>query len=78
MASQKDVEKLSYEQAFMELQTIVNLLDEGQQPLEDTLRIFERGQALARHCEQLLNQAQLKVQKISEKPDPDAGGKNVG
>ncbi len=78
MASQKDVEKLSYEQAFEELQTIVNLLDEGQQPLEDTLRIFERGQALALHCEKLLNQAQLKVQKISEKSDPDAGGKNVG
>lgn len=74
MAQQKDVEKLSYEQAFQELQNIVNLLDEGQQPLEETLRLFERGQSLARHCEQLLSQSQLKVQKISGEIIPDTGG----
>ena len=77
MVLQKDVQKLSYEQAFQELQNIINLLDEGQQPLEETLKIFERGQALAHHCEQLLSQAQLKVQKIAGDSDLDTGGKDA-
>jgi exodeoxyribonuclease VII small subunit len=71
MTVQKDVEKLSYEQAYEELQTIVNLLDEGRQSLEDTLKLFERGQALARRCESLLNQAQKKMRLITEDTDKD-------
>ncbi|MGA9397389.1 MAG: exodeoxyribonuclease VII small subunit [Anaerolineaceae bacterium] len=77
MPLQKDVEKLSYEQAFQELQNIVNLLDEGQQPLEETLKLFERGQALARQCEQLLGQAQLKVQQVTGEAESDTGGKDA-
>jgi len=77
MPLQKDVEKLSYEQAFQELQNIVNLLDEGQQPLEETLKLFGRGQALARQCEQLLSQAQLKVQQVTGETESDTGGKAV-
>ena len=75
MTVQKDVEKLTYEQAYEELQAIVNLLDEGRQSLEDTIKLFERGQALARRCESLLNQAQKKMRMISEdtnKDDKDA------
>ena len=77
MQQQKDVEKLSYEQAFQELQNIVTVLDEGQQPLEETLKLFERGQALARQCERLLNQAQLKVQQVTGETPSDKGGKDV-
>jgi exodeoxyribonuclease VII small subunit len=75
MTVQKDVEKLTYEQAYEELQAIVNLLDEGRQSLEDTIKLFERGQALARRCENLLNQAQKKMRLITEdinKDDVDA------
>jgi exodeoxyribonuclease VII small subunit len=75
MPAQKEVVKLTYEQAYQELQSIVNLLDEGRQSLEDTLKLFERGQALARHCENLLNQAQLKVRQVTgdeDKEDKDA------
>jgi exodeoxyribonuclease VII small subunit len=71
MPVQKEVEKLSYEQAYQELQSIVNLLDEGRQPLEDTLKLFERGQALARHCENLLNKAQLKVRQVTRTADTE-------
>jgi exodeoxyribonuclease VII small subunit len=71
MTVQKEVDKLTYEQAYQELQGIVNLLDEGQQSLEDTLKLFERGQALARRCESLLNQAQLKVRQVTEVSDKD-------
>lgn len=75
MTVQKDVEKLTYEQAYEELQAIVNLLDEGRQSLEDTIKLFERGQALAHRCENLLNQAQKKIRLITEdtnKDDKDA------
>lgn len=71
MTIQKEVEKLTYEQAYQELQGIVNLLDEGQQSLEDTIKLFERGQALAHRCESLLNQAQKKMRLITEDTDKD-------
>jgi exodeoxyribonuclease VII small subunit len=66
MSVPKEVGKLTYEQAFQELQNIVALLDEGRQSLQDTLKLFERGQALARHCESLLTQAQLVMRQVSE------------
>jgi exodeoxyribonuclease VII small subunit len=65
MPGKKEVEKLTYEEAYQELQGIVDLLDEGRQPLGDTLILFERGQALARHCENLLNQAQVKMREVT-------------
>ena len=78
MPQPKDVDKLSYEQAFEELQNIVTVLDEGQQPLEDTIKLFERGQILAHHCEHLLNQAQLKVQQVAGERISDPEGENAG
>ena len=71
MTVQKDVEKLSYEQAYEELQSIVDLLDEGKQSLEDTIKLFERGQALAGRCEGLLSQAQKKLRQLSKDADKD-------
>lgn len=58
-------EKYSYEQAFSELEQIVQALEANQYPLEQAILLFERGQALARRCAGLLDQAELKVQKIS-------------
>jgi exodeoxyribonuclease VII small subunit len=71
MTVQKDVEKLSYEQAYEELQSIVNLLDEGRQSLEETIKLFERGQALAGRCESLLSQAQMKLRELTKEADKD-------
>jgi exodeoxyribonuclease VII small subunit len=65
MPQLKEVEKLTYEQAYQELQSIVSLLDEGCQSLDKNLKLFERGQALAQHCEKLLNQAQLKIREVA-------------
>ena len=63
--------QLPYEQAFQELQGVVNLLDEGRQSLEETIKLFERGQALARRCESLLYQAQMKMRLVTEDADKD-------
>jgi exodeoxyribonuclease VII small subunit len=61
----KSIEKLSYEEAYQELEGIVSALESGEQPLEATLALFERGQRLAKRCAELLEQADLKVRKLS-------------
>jgi exodeoxyribonuclease VII small subunit len=62
--SEKSVEDLSYEEALAELEGIVSVLEDEQNPLEESMKLFERGQALAAHCSVLLEAAQLKVQKL--------------
>jgi exodeoxyribonuclease VII small subunit len=61
----KPIEKLTYEDAFAELEEIVAELESGEQPLEEALSLFERGQKLSKHCSELLAKAELKVQELS-------------
>jgi len=63
--SSKPVEELSYELALSELERIVTALEGEQNPLEEALSLFERGQALIKHCEALLDQAELKVKQLT-------------
>ena len=63
-STQKAVEELTYEEALVELEGIVEMLESEQNPLEDSMKLFERGQALAAHCGAYLESAQLKVQKL--------------
>ncbi len=62
--SEKTVEELTYEEALTELEAIVASLEDEQNSLEDSMKLFERGQALTAHCSVLLESAQLKVQKL--------------
>lgn len=64
------VESLSYEQAFQELEEVVSALEAGQPNLEDALALFERGQALAKRCANLLDAAEVRVKRLSES-EPD-------
>ena len=59
------VEELTYEQALAELESIVAALESGDHALESALAYYERGQALARYCARLLEQAELKIQSLS-------------
>jgi len=61
----KKVEDLSYEEALVELEEIVSSLEDQQNPLEDAIKLFERGQALAARCGVLLDEAQLKVKQLA-------------
>ena len=63
--SERSVEELNYEEALTELEGVVSALEDEQNPLEESMRLFERGQALAAHCSALLEAAQLKVQKLA-------------
>lgn len=66
MTEKPNLENLTYEQAFEELQTVIQQLEAGDKPLEETLALYERGQALYQHCTSLLEKAELKVQRINQ------------
>lgn len=61
----KPIDKLTYEQAFAELETVVSALETGEQSLDEALALFERGQGLTRHCAELLEKAELRIRKLS-------------
>jgi len=63
-STQKNVDDLSYEETLTELEEIVNVLESEQGQLEDTIKLFERGQALAARCGVLLEAAELKVKQV--------------
>jgi exodeoxyribonuclease VII small subunit len=67
------VSRLPFERAIEELETIVKRLEEGKVPLEESLAIYERGEALKRRCEELLRLAEARVEKITL----DAAGKPI-
>jgi exodeoxyribonuclease VII small subunit len=75
--SPKPVEDLKYEEAFAELETIVDALEgeASRNSLEGAMSMFERGQALVKRCSELLDGAELKVRQLSgdELIDFDAG-----
>jgi exodeoxyribonuclease VII small subunit len=64
-------QELTFEQALEELQEVVGNLESGELALEDSLRLFERGQALADRCGQLLEQAELRMRQLV--PDERGG-----
>jgi len=59
-----DIEELSYEEAFDELIALVENLESDEHPLQETMKLFERGQELTKRCASLLDQAELKVRKL--------------
>ena len=63
--SKKSSEELSYEDAFAELESIVEALESEQRPLNEAIDLYERGQALSKHCAALLEKAELKVRQLS-------------
>jgi len=62
----KPVAELTYEQAFNELESIVASLESEQKTLEETMRLFERGQVLANFCGALLDNAELKIRELTD------------
>ena len=68
-----DVNTLSFETALKELEEILAKLERGDVPLEESIAIYERGEALKKRCEALLAQAEERVEKIRT-----AEGKAVG
>jgi exodeoxyribonuclease VII small subunit len=60
-----DIKDLSFEKALKELESIVGRLERGDVELEESINIYERGEALKNHCDRLLKQAEAKVEKLT-------------
>ncbi|MCJ7569415.1 MAG: exodeoxyribonuclease VII small subunit [Anaerolineales bacterium] len=66
MPKNKTIGKMSYEEAFIELQSVVEKMEGGELPLKDSLALFERGQVLSARCSELLEEAQLKLRQLTK------------
>ncbi|MCS7282799.1 MAG: exodeoxyribonuclease VII small subunit [Anaerolineae bacterium] len=60
----KNVEQLTFEEAFAELEEVVRKLEAGGLTLEESLALYERGRRLAAYCSRKLDEAELKVQQL--------------
>ena len=78
MTDTNTIEKLSFEGAMGELEKIVRDLESGQAKLDESITSYERGTAPKNHCEKLLKEAQLKIEKISLQPDGTHKTETIG
>jgi exodeoxyribonuclease VII small subunit len=65
-----DIPELRYEEAREELAGIVSRLEAGQAPLEDSMQLWRRGEALAAHCQQWLDGAQAEIEGATQSEPP--------
>jgi exodeoxyribonuclease VII small subunit len=64
-----DIKDMPFERALKELETIVGRLERGDVELEESITIYERGEALKDHCDKLLKLAEAKVERLTFGPD---------
>ena len=65
MADEPDIKSLSFEKALAMLEEIVAKLESGRVDLEESIKIYERGEALRKHCETKLAEAEARIEKIT-------------
>lgn len=76
-ATQSSVEKLKFEVALAELEQIVQGMEDGRLPLEESLAAYRRGTELLKHCQQQLGNAERKIRILENDTlhdfDPETG-----
>jgi exodeoxyribonuclease VII small subunit len=65
MADGIDISQMEFEQAMKELENIVKILEEGKSSLKESVTLYERGAQLKKHCDDILESAQLRINQIS-------------
>ena len=60
-----EIAAMGYEEAIEELEAIIGRMEQGETPLEDSLREYARGDALVRRCRQVLDQAEQRIEQIA-------------
>ena len=65
----KDLNALNFEQAITELTSIVEKIEQGEVPLQDSLTQYETGMTLIKHCRTLLHDAEARIEVISKQDD---------
>ncbi|MEO6092410.1 MAG: exodeoxyribonuclease VII small subunit [Novosphingobium sp.] len=69
-----DIATLSFEDALRSLEEVVRKLESGDVPLDDSISLYERGEALRQHCQARLDAAQARIEQIVAGPDGAAIG----
>ena len=75
--SQSDISKLSFEEAIKELTNIVEKIEQGEIPLQDSLQQYEKGMALIKHCRTILRTAEQRIEKISREQTTEDRGQRT-
>ncbi len=68
MSTPDDISAMTFEKALAALEEIVARLEGGKVDLEESIRIYERGEALRKHCESKLREAEARIEKITLDP----------
>ena len=73
-ATKNDITKLSFEESIKGLKVIVDRIEQGEIPLQDSLEQYEQGMTLIKHCRDILQKAEKRIEKIGkvEQPEPDS------
>lgn len=58
--------ELSFEQAYTELQAVIEKLESGELSLDDSVTLYERGRHLSLRCQKLLDNAELRIQQVNQ------------
>jgi exodeoxyribonuclease VII small subunit len=74
MTDEAPIEEMTFEQAMAELERVVEALEKGEVPLEESIALYERGAKLRTHCEVKLKAAEERVEKLTL----DAQGRPAG
>ena len=70
--TQPEIAALNFEDALRSLEEVVRRLESGEVPLDDSISLYERGEALRKHCQARLDAAQARIEKIVAGPDGQA------
>lgn len=66
MSEMNDINEMTFEAAFAELEAIIAQMEGGEVALAESVVLYERGRALSAHCERLLSEAELRVNTLDE------------
>ncbi len=69
--AKSDITKMSFEEAIKELTGIVGKIEQGEISLQDSLQQYERGMALIKQCRTILQQAEKRIEKISQEKEAE-------
>lgn len=69
-----DVSKLNFEDSIKQLKEIVEQIEQGEIPLQDSLEKYEKGMTLIKHCRTVLQQAEERIEKISREEVAEESG----
>lgn len=69
MTESADISAMSFEDALRALEDVVRKLESGEVPLDDSITLYERGEALRKHCQARLDAASARIERIVAGPD---------